>query len=74
MPGTGDSDDGHSISGHSILGTAKVLLSTVPFDGYREPFSVILETARWLHSRITWMRRLENYNLVRRVAAVANGL
>src|SRR5258707_4362361 len=37
-------------------------------------FSVILETARCLWSRITWMRRLENCNFVRHVAAVTNGL
>jgi hypothetical protein len=74
MPGTGDSDDGYSISRYSILGTGKVRLSTVPLDGYKEPFSVILETTRCLRSRITWMRRLEHYNLVRHIAVVANGL
>ena len=42
--------------------------------GTRNPFLWFLETARCLRSRITWMRRLENHNLVRFVAAVANGL
>jgi hypothetical protein len=42
--------------------------------GYNEPFSVILETTRCLlRPRTTWMRRLENHNLVRHIAAVANG-
>jgi hypothetical protein len=77
IPGTGDSDDGGSISGYSILGTAKVRLSLeygASRWGTRKPFLCFLETIRCLRSRITWMRRLENDNLVRHVAAVANGL
>jgi hypothetical protein len=33
MPGAGDSNNGFSISGFSILGNAKVCMSTVPLDG-----------------------------------------
>lgn len=41
MPGTGDSDDGYSISRYSILGTGKVRLSTVPLDGVQGTLSGI---------------------------------
>jgi len=58
-----------------ILFWEQVRLSTVPLDGVQGTvFCGFLDTIRCLRSRITWMRRLESYNLVRYVAAVANGL